>query len=176
MGEGGGAAGDWGLWGGIPEGMDYEGFDSEYGRVLAAAGALDAASLTVEVARLRALADAVHPPADQEAAQRLLLSLDNALSTDKPALSESMSAALRVHRQARTTQGSPEERIARLRAGIAEIGEIAEAADPNGARQGDHATGAQEGGQGSEKGRILELGESLSVLLESVRLTLDDKR
>ncbi|WP_460666655.1 hypothetical protein [Kribbella swartbergensis] len=133
--------------------MDYDGFDAEYGRVLEAAGSLEPAELAVEVERLRALVESVQPPADQEAARLLMSSLDSALSAEQPPLSDAMSAAFRVHREARTAQGSAAERIERLEFGIAEIGRIAETAEP------------------AERGRILDLNESLSMLLESLRIT-----
>jgi hypothetical protein len=133
--------------------MDYDGFDAEYGRVLEAAGSLEPAVLAVEVERLRALADSVQPPADQEAARLLMTSLDSALGNEQPPISDAMAAAIRVHRQARTAQGTADERIEQLRTGIAEIGRIAATADAD------------------EQGRILDLNESLSMLLESVQIT-----
>ncbi|WP_433163845.1 hypothetical protein [Kribbella sp. CA-247076] len=133
--------------------MDYDGFDAEYGRVLAAARSLDAASLAIEVERLRTLVETVQPPAEQEAARMLMLSLDSALSVEQPPLSDAMAAALTVHRAARTSPGTADERIAQLGAAIEEIGRIADSADP------------------AEQGRILDLNESLSMLQESLRIT-----
>jgi hypothetical protein len=132
--------------------MDYDGFDAEYGRVLAAARSLEPASLAVEVERLRALVESVQPAADQDAARLLMNSLEDALGAEQPPLSDAMSAAFRVHREARTAQGSTPERVERLRAGIAEIGRIADTADP------------------AEQGRILDLNESLSMLMEALQL------
>jgi hypothetical protein len=133
--------------------MDYDGFDAEYGRVLEAAGSLDQTALAIEVERLRALVQAVQPVADQEAARLLMSSLGSALSAEEPPLSDAMSAAFRAHREARVVEGSADDRIERLRAGIAEIGRIADTAEP------------------SEHGRILNLNESLSMLLESLQIT-----
>ncbi|MEI8406819.1 MULTISPECIES: hypothetical protein [unclassified Kribbella] len=135
--------------------MDYDGFDAEYGRVLEAAGSLDLVALALEVERLRTLVETVHPVADQEAARMLMISLDSALSSEQPPLSDAMSEALRVHRQARTAQGSADERMEGLHAAIAEIGRIADTAEP------------------AEHGRILDLNESLSMLLESLQITAD---
>ena len=137
--------------------MDYDGFDAEYGRVLDAAGSLEPAQLAVEVERLRALAESVQPPEDQEAARLLMTSLDSALGTERPPISDELAEALRVHRQARTAQGTADERIEQLRAGIAEIGRIAATADAG------------------EQGHILDLNESLSMLLESVQITASDR-
>jgi hypothetical protein len=136
--------------------MDYDGFDAEYGRVLEAAASLDQTSLAIEVERLRALVQAVQPVAEQEAARVLMSSLDSALSAEEPPLSDAMAAVFRVHRQARAVQGSADERIERLQAGIAEIDRIADTADT---------------ADPTERDRILDLNESLSILLESLQNT-----
>ena len=132
--------------------MDYKTFDAEYGRVLETARSMDPAMLAAEVERLRALAGAVQPLSDQEEANRNIASLDRILAMDPPPISEAMAAAVRVHRRARNAQGSRDERIAHLRAGIDEIGHIADNADPG------------------EQGQILNLNESLAMLMESLEI------
>jgi hypothetical protein len=133
--------------------MDYDQFDAAYGQVLVSARSLDAAALETEVTRLRALADTLDSPADQEAARLLVASLEDALARTQPHLSDEMAAAIRVQSQARTGEGTSEERIRRIRAGIDEIAAIADTADP------------------TERGPILDLNEPLHLLLDSLNST-----
>jgi len=137
--------------------MDYDQFDTEYGKLVDVARSLSPANLAVEVERLRTLARTVEPPSDQEAAQLLMTSLDRALSITVPEPSDAMRAAAAIHTRARTTDGTLEERIAHLNAGIDEIARIATTADP------------------SEQGVILDLNESLSMLAESLEFTLAEE-
>ena len=133
--------------------MDYDQFDAEYGRLLDAAGSLSPAALAAEVDQLRALVDSIPSPTDQEAARLLMSSLDDALAVSVPELSAAMTEAVQVHTRARTAQGTPLERIEQLRAGIDAIGRIADTAEP------------------AEQGTILNLNESLYLLVESLEIT-----
>ncbi|MFC5267419.1 hypothetical protein ACFPJ1_35340 [Kribbella qitaiheensis] len=64
-----------------------------------------------------------------------------------------MMEAIRVHAAARAAGGTPQERIARAEAGMAEIGRIAEAAGP------------------SEEAAIMNLNESLYMLSTALQPT-----
>lgn len=70
---------------------------------------------------------------------------------EQPPVSDAMAAAVRVHRQTRNAQGSSTERIAALRAGIDEIGRIADTV-----------------AETTERHQILALTESLGMQLEAL--------
>jgi hypothetical protein len=136
--------------------MDYDQFDAAYGEVLAAARTLDADTLQTEVTRLHALAAELDSPADQEAAHLLLASLDDALGRPNPQLSPELAAAVRIQSKARTTEGTPTERIHTIRAALDEIAAIATTAAP------------------ADRGPILDLNEPLNLLLDSLTSTHPD--
>ena len=131
--------------------MDYRTFDAEYAQVLAAARSMDSATLASEVERLRALVPLVEPRSDQSQAELLVTQLSEILDMEQPSVSGAMAAAVRVHRRARNAQGSPTERIAALRAGIDEIGQIADTV-----------------AETTEQHQILALTESLAMQIEAL--------
>ena len=131
--------------------MDYRTFDAEYAQVLAAARSMDSATLAGEVERLRALVPLVEPQSDQSQAELLVSQLSEVLDMEQPPVSDAMAAAVRVHRRARNAQGSSTERIAALRAGIDEIGQLA-----------DTVAGT------TEQHQILALTESLGMQIEAL--------
>lgn len=133
--------------------MDYDQFDVQYGHVLDAARVLDASTLAGQLDKLREMAATIEDPADRHAAELLLASLEDALGNTRPELSEAMARAVRVHARARDEEGTAAERIDRARAGIAEIGRIAAAAEP------------------AEQGAILDLNESLQLLVEALEIS-----
>jgi hypothetical protein len=131
--------------------MDYRTFDAEYAQVLAAARSMDSATLAGEVERLRALVPLVEPRSDQSQAELLVSQLSEVLDMEQPPVSDAMAAAVRAHRRARNAHGSSTERIAALRAGIDEIGQLA-----------DTVAGT------TEQHQILALTESLSLQVEAL--------
>ncbi|WP_371406037.1 hypothetical protein OHA10_10775 [Kribbella sp. NBC_00662] len=131
--------------------MDYRTFDAEYAQVLAAARSMDSATLASEVERLRGMVPLVEPRSDQSQAELLVNQLSEVLDMEQPPVSDAMAAAVRVHRQTRNAQGSSTERIAALRAGIDEIGRIADTV-----------------AETTERHQILALTESLGMQLEAL--------
>lgn len=131
--------------------MDYHQFEVAYGRVMEAAGAgAPAAALAGEVVRLRALADSLPEPTDRRDAAALVDSLEDVLSYDAEPLSPAMTEAVRVLALAGAADGTPSERQARARAGMDEIARISAGADR------------------PEQAAILELNESLALLIDSL--------
>lgn len=133
--------------------MDYERFDVEYRRVLDAAAKLSTAALAGEIDRLRGLAAQITDPIDRRDAGNDIATLGDVLvaSDDMPPSSAAAIEAERVHSLAIADGGTPEERIARAEAGMAEISRIAASADP------------------SERAGIVELNESLYLLVLPLR-------
>jgi hypothetical protein len=128
--------------------MEYDDFDVEYRRVLDGAAGLSAEALAAEIDRLRGLAAQITDPADRRDADNEIASLASVLSVgDLPLSSPAEIEAGRVHSRAIADGGTPEERIARAQAGMAEISRIAAAADP------------------AERAGIIELNESLAMLV-----------
>jgi hypothetical protein len=112
---------------------------------------MDSATLASEVERLRGMVPLVEPRSDQSQAELLVNQLSEVLDMEQPPVSDAMAAAVRVHRQARNAQGSSTERIAALRAGIDEIGRIADSV-----------------AETTEQHQILALTESLGMQLEAL--------
>lgn len=133
--------------------MDFTRFDAEYGAVLNRGMSMQRADFAVEVERLHGLADQVEPAASQEKAHGLVAKLDKVLANRPEPVSEAVTAAVRAHRRARNAQGGLQERITSIRAGIAEIGAIADTAPPK------------------EQSGIRQLAESLSMLAESLEIS-----
>jgi hypothetical protein len=132
--------------------MEYDDFDVEYRRVLDGAAGLSAEALAAEIDRLRGLAAQITDPADRRDADNEIASLANVLSVgDLPPSSPAEIEAGRVHSRAIADGGTPEERIARAQAGMAEISRIAAAADP------------------AERSGIIELNESLAMLVLALK-------
>jgi hypothetical protein len=132
--------------------MDYEQFQAEYRQVLDGASELSTAALAAEIDRLRGLAAQLSDPVDRRDADSAVASLDDVLSVDElPPSSPAVIEAERVHSIAIADGGTPEERIARARAGMAEISRIAASADP------------------ADQTGILELNESLYMLVLALK-------
>jgi hypothetical protein len=132
--------------------MEYDDFDVEYRRVLDGAAGLSAEALAAEIDRLRGLAAQITDPADRRDADNEIASLASVLSVgDLPLSSSAEIEAGRVHSRAIADGGTPEERIARAQAGMAEISRIAAAADP------------------AERAGIIELNESLAMLVLALK-------
>ncbi|GAA1109991.1 hypothetical protein GCM10009630_03770 [Kribbella jejuensis] len=133
--------------------MDFPSFDAEYGALLDRGLSMQPIAFAVEVDRLRRLAGQVEPTASQERAHHLVAKLDKVLDNHQKSVSETVRAALHVHRRARNAKGTLPERIATIRAGIAEIGQIADSAAVE------------------ERTGILQLNESLAMLAESLEIS-----
>jgi hypothetical protein len=113
--------------------MEYEQFYTEYERVVEAAiTGLGLEALTVEVRRLRLLADGVVDLDDRGEAGHVVAMLERVLTLEPgPAPSAAVLAANEAYSRATASDGTAAERIARAEAGIEEIGRIARAADPD---------------------------------------------
>jgi hypothetical protein len=134
--------------------MEYEQLYAEYSRVVEAVQAgLGLEALTVEVGRLRLLADGVVDLADrEEEAGHAVAVLESALSLEpEPAPSVAVLAADAAYARATAGDGTEPERIARAEAGIEEIGRIATTADPD------------------EQSAIRQLNESLCMLVGALK-------
>ncbi|TCN39347.1 hypothetical protein EV644_107319 [Kribbella orskensis] len=129
--------------------MDYEQFKAEYKQVFDAIdGDRPSADFAPDVARLKALAATIEDPANRRSAENRIATIEDVLSYgDGPPLSPAMAQAIRVHAAASAAGGTPQERIARAEAGMAEIGRIAEAAGPG------------------EEASIMNMNESLYMLV-----------
>ena len=138
--------------------VDFTTFDVEYDGVLNRGLSMPRAEFAVEVERLRALADEIEPASDQDNTHRLVAKLDTILAQHQPAASESMTTAIQIHRRARNAKGTLQQRIDQLRAGMDEIGRIADGADRE------------------EQGQIRHLTESLGMLAESLQITTSEPR
>jgi hypothetical protein len=133
--------------------MEYEQFYAEYARVVEAVMAgLSLEPLTVEVGRLRQLADGVDDLADREEAGHAGAMLESVLALEPgPAPSAAVLAADEAYSRATASDGTAAERIARAEAGIEEIGRIAMTADPD------------------EQSDIRQLNESLHLLVGALK-------
>lgn len=133
--------------------MEYEQFYAEYTRVVEAVmTGLSLEELTVEVGRLRQLADGVDDLADREEAGHAVAMLESVLTLEPgPAPSAAVLAANEAHSRATASDGTAAERIARAEAGIEEIGRIARTADPD------------------EQSDIGQLNESLHMLVGALK-------
>lgn len=130
--------------------MSYEQFKAEYQRVFDSIESQPAAHFAPDVARLKVTAAAIESPADRRTAQNQIATIEDVLAYDnEPPLSPAMANAIRAHARASAAGGTNEERIARAEAGMAEIGRIADAAEP------------------AEQAAILEMNESLYMLITS---------
>jgi hypothetical protein len=139
--------------------MDYEQFDGEFRRVLDCAARLSSAELSAEIERLRGLAAQIADPRDRRDAENDIASLASVLSVrELPPSTPAEIEAGRVHSRAIAGGGTPEDRIARAEAGMAEISRIAGAVDP------------------SEKAGILELNESLYLVVTALRAAAGPER
>jgi hypothetical protein len=133
--------------------MNYEAFRAEYDSVF---DVLDAktlpAWLPAAVARLKELAADIDDPADRRTAENQVASIEDVLDEDLdgPPVSAAMMEAIRIHSAAGASDGTVSERIARAESGMAAIGRIAES-NP------------------SEEASIMELNESLYMLVLSLR-------
>ncbi|MER7246734.1 hypothetical protein [Kribbella sp. NPDC000426] len=134
--------------------MDYRTFDAEYAQVLAAARSMDSTTLAVELERLRALVPLVEPRSDQSQAELLVSQLSEVLDMEQPPVSDTMAAAVRIHRRARNTPGTSSERIAALRSGIDQIAQLADTVPET-----------------PEHHQILALTESLGLQIEALETT-----
>ncbi|WP_427886671.1 hypothetical protein ACQHIV_28190 [Kribbella sp. GL6] len=138
-------------------GVGYQAFRAEYQRVF---DVLDSQTLPdwlpAAIARLKELAADIEDPTDRRTAQNQIASIEDILDEelDGPPTSSAMMEAIRVHSRAGRGEGTPAERIARAEAGMAVIGEIAEA-NP------------------SEEASILDLNEPLYMLILSLRSDRD---
>jgi hypothetical protein len=131
--------------------MDHEQFDAEYRRVLEAAGAgEDSATLAAEVVRLRALAGTLTDAADRRDAGDRIATIEDVLSYDSQSLSAAMGEAIRVLGVAGADGGTRAERVQRAKAGMDEIARLSAGADR------------------AEQAAILELNESLAMLIDAL--------
>jgi hypothetical protein len=139
--------------------MDYEQFKTEYRTVFDAIdGDRPSADFAPDVARLKALAATIEDPADRRSAENRIATIEDVLSYGEgPPMSPAMVQAVRVHAAASAAGGTPQERIARAEAGMAEIGRIAEAGMAEIGRIAE-AAGP------SEEAAIMNLNESLYML------------
>ena len=113
--------------------LDYEQFDSEYRRVLEAAGrGAGDAELRTEIERLRGLSEELGDPADRTEAGFDIQMLEDILSAppQEPA-SPAVEAANQAYVEAVREGGTPAERIERVQRGIEEISRIAVQAEPD---------------------------------------------
>jgi hypothetical protein len=130
--------------------MDYEEFQADYDRVLDTSDQVPLPELRASIERLRGLAQTFTDPDERFSAENRVATLEGiyayGVEDEQDPVSPAMSQAERVSSRAASNEGTTAERIARLRAGMDEIGRIADAADP------------------AEKGAILDLNESLYML------------
>jgi hypothetical protein len=130
--------------------MGYEEFRADYERVLDTSDQVPLPELATSIARLKALAEALTDPDERFSAENRVATLEGiyayGVEDEQDPVSPAMSEAVRVSDRAASNEGTTAERIARLAAGMDEIGRIADAADP------------------AEKGAILDLNESLYML------------
>ncbi|MFK4083762.1 hypothetical protein ACI2LF_06620 [Kribbella sp. NPDC020789] len=118
--------------------MEHAQFDAEYRRVVGAAEAgLKGAELAAELARLKELAATVDDESGRRDANFAVDMLQDAMrdgADDEPA-SETLQEIWRVHREATRYDGTTDERVARVEAGLAELERIAETAEPDEVRE-----------------------------------------
>jgi hypothetical protein len=130
--------------------MDYEEFQADYDRVLDTSDKVPLPELAASIERLRGLAQTFTDPDERFSAENDVATLEGiyayGVEDEEDPLSAAMTAAGRVQSLAAANDGTTAERIARLEAGMEEIGRIADSADP------------------SEKGAILDYNESLYML------------
>jgi hypothetical protein len=130
--------------------MDYEEFQADYDRVLDTSDKVPLPELAASIERLRGLAQTFTDPDERFSAENDVATLEGiyayGVEDEEDPLSAAMTAAGRVQSLAAANDGTLAERIARLEAGMEEIGRIADSADP------------------SEKGAILDYNESLYML------------
>jgi hypothetical protein len=130
--------------------MDYEEFRAAYERVFDTSAKVPLPELAASIERLKALAETLEDPNQRTSADNDIATLEDiygyGVEDEENPLSAAMTAAGRVQSRAATDDGTTAERIARLEAGMQEIGRIADTADP------------------SEKGAILDYNESLYLL------------
>lgn len=130
--------------------MDYEEFQADYERVLDTSDQVPLPELAASIERLRGLAQTLTDPKQRINAENDIATLKGiyayGVEDEEDPLSAAMTAAGRVQSRAAANDGTTAERIARLEAGMEEIGRIADTADP------------------SEKGAILDYNESLYML------------
>jgi len=130
--------------------MTYEEFRAEYERVLDTSDQVDLPELAASITRLKALAETLTDPDQRFSAANSIATLadiyGSGVEDEQDPVSPAMSEATRVSDRAAANEGTTAERIARLKAGMDEIGRLADAADP------------------AEKGAILDLNESLHML------------
>ncbi|MEV8377033.1 hypothetical protein AB0P21_30105 [Kribbella sp. NPDC056861] len=128
--------------------MDYDEFKADYQRVFDSIDNQPAGHFAPDLARLKAKAAAIESPKDRRTAENQIATIEDVLAyDDEPPLSPAMADAIRAHTRASAGDGTNQERIARAEAGMAEIGRIAEAADP------------------AEQASILTMNESLYMLI-----------
>jgi hypothetical protein len=131
--------------------MDYEQFRTEYQQVFDSIDNQPAAHFAPDLDRLRSMAAAIDSPVDRRTAENQIATIEGVLSyDDEPPLSPAMVEAVRAHARGNAADGTPAERIARAEAAMAEIGRIADAADP------------------AEQASILDMNESLSMLITAL--------
>ncbi|GAA1602837.1 hypothetical protein GCM10009789_66060 [Kribbella sancticallisti] len=131
--------------------MDYDEFKADYQQVFDSIENQPAAHFAPAVTRLKAKAAAIESAIDRRTAEGQIATLEDILAYDDEPLSPAMAAAIRAHSRAGAAGGTNEERIARAEAGMAEIGRIAETADP------------------AEEASILEMNESLYMLIMALK-------
>src|SRR5438270_13483700 len=108
--------------------MDYAAYKEEEKRLTEAvmARAITMENASLEGGRLRSLVPTVEPEVDRTRAERSLEAVERALNYEAPPMSDEMAAAIRVQSQAFLSSGTPEERIERLEAAMAEIYRISQ--------------------------------------------------
>jgi hypothetical protein len=130
--------------------MDYEEFQADYDRVLDTSDQVPLPELAASIERLKTVAQILTDPKQRINAENDIATLEGiyayGVEDEEDPLSAAMTAAGRVQSRAAANDGTTAERIARLEAGMEEIGRIADTADP------------------SEKGAILDYNESLYML------------
>jgi hypothetical protein len=130
--------------------MDYEEFRADYECVLDTSDQVPLPELAASIARLKALAGTLTDPDQRFSAENHVATLEGiyayGVEDEQDPVSPAMSEAVRVSSRAASNEGTTAERIARLKAGMDEIGRLADTADP------------------AEKGAILDLNESLYML------------
>jgi hypothetical protein len=130
--------------------MGYEEFRADYERVFDTSDSVPLPELAASIERLKGLAATLTDPAERVDAGNDIASLEGiyayGVEDEENPVSAAMSQAERVSSLAASSDGTTAERVARLDAGMAEIGQIADTADP------------------AEKGAILDLNESLYML------------
>jgi hypothetical protein len=130
--------------------MGYEEFRADYERVLDTSDQVPLPELAASIARLKGLAGTLADPGQRFSARNSIASLEDiyadGVEDEQNPVSAAMTEASRVSSRAASDAGTTAERVARLDAGMDEIGRIAETADP------------------SEQAAILNLNESLEML------------